>query len=249
MKLTEREQNLLFLLAIVAIGLVGFKFMFVPAKAHAEAMQIQLDEKIAKEAEAKEMMAVAETIDADIAAASKQSDEVSGEFFKAEDVEYFHKWISVLAASNSLVVKNVTITEPTLASVPVYGNTFVTVTYPIKDYYNTMRNSRGDQEAIVMPEEQTETPLREDDSVLKVDITLSVSGTNTQLMNLVDHLSTRNKHIVVNSFAFGDCQSTDIQEAEVNLSVYAIEKENEYIFNGFFIEANELLKKLEEGQN
>lgn len=250
MKLTEREQNLLFVLVLIAVGLVGFRYVFVPAKAHYVALQVQLEEKRAKESEAQAIMAVAETIDQDIAEATQKSNDVSADFFKADDVEYFHKWISMLAASNSLVAKTVSITEASLTTVPVYGNEFVTVTYPIKDYYNTMHNSRGDQHEVAAGEEAeaTEAPtLREDDMVLKTDITVSVSGTNNQLMNLVDHLSTRNKHIVVNSFAFSDRQSTDIQDAEVNLSVYAIAKEEDYIFNGFFIEATKRVEQLEEG--
>lgn len=237
MKFTEKEQVLIFLLVLIMVGVGGTKWILLPAKAHRQELQVQLQEKREKEEEAKKLMLIAETIDQDILEASRTSKAKSRPFFKRAETEYVHKWISMLAESNTLMVQNLGLERENLTVLEVYGKEFVPISYPIGDYYNDIVNAQGKQTKEEQ-EAKEALDLREDDGVIQMKVVVKVSGTNNQLMSFADYLSNIGKHIIVNNFAFEDRQSTDIQEAELSLTIYCINKDEEDIFKGYFLETS-----------
>lgn len=77
MKLTDREEKLLFILGIVVVIMVGYKFILGPARVNYEALRLEVEEKRNQEMEAKKVLAVADTIDADITQVIKESEQAS----------------------------------------------------------------------------------------------------------------------------------------------------------------------------
>ena len=228
MQMTSKEKNLIFFLVVVIIVIVNINLVITPGITKRRELKDQLLVAEDSKFQTDQLLARADTIDAEIDKILLSTEEMIPPFFNVVDKEYIHMWIGALANKNQVTVEGLTLGDPQATTVTPYVKNVSALSYPIGEYFNNMVNS-----TTLEAGQGEEVPLVGEgvDQVVKTDLTLNLKGAKSKIMNLVSEISHLEKHGVVNNVAFTTFDVDDEKTTSITVSLYSIHKENDGIFD------------------
>ncbi|MGL4344414.1 MAG: hypothetical protein ACRCTE_04385 [Cellulosilyticaceae bacterium] len=213
MKLTQREQGLLFVLALVTLGVGGIYFGVMPMLEKYEQAKVILEENIQKQMEAQILLDKAVGIDQKIEQAKQEAQVASRSFLKPLKPEAIDDWIHELAQNAGVhIIKN-TMSEPFVKEPEFYRPEETLLNYPIKQYFEKAYDLE------MQVEQKAKTQVTKESRVSQVSIQLGVKGTDHQIIGFIDALTQSGFHVRVEQFGLGQEQS------QIHITLYMIEQE------------------------
>ena len=226
--MTNKERNLIFFLVIVMIVVININLVITPGITKRKELKDQLLAAQDSKFQTEQLLARANTIDAEIETILLSTQDMIPPFFNIVDKEFIHIWIGDLANKNQVEVESLTISEPQVTTVTPYIKDTVALSYPIGEYFNNVVNSNTLETGQV---EETTSSGEGTDQVIKTDITLGLKGNKSTIMNLVSEVSHLKKHGIVNNVDLTTYNVDDEKTTSITISLYSIHKENDGIFD------------------
>lgn len=226
--MTSKEKNLIFFLVVVMIVVLNINLVITPGITKRKELKDQLLVAEDSKFQTDQLLARADTIDAEIEKILLSTEEMIPPFFNIVDKEYMHMWIGGLADKNQVTLESLTIGDPQVTTVTPYERDTAALAYPIGEYFNNIVNSNTLEEGQV---EETAEVVEGTDQVIKTDITLGLKGSKSKIVNLVSEISHLKKHGIVNNVDLTTYDVDDEKTTSVTISLYSIHKENDGIFD------------------
>lgn len=234
MKLTSKEKNLLYILALIATLVVCIRFIMMPSFEKYSALQGELEIAKQQEIEMQTKLAEGAGIEQKIEETVLATEQLVTPFFKVTDKEYIQRWIMEMTRQAGVEVKNLSIGDQRVTQVTPYKITPVDNSYAIAEFYHGMINATGDVPVEEAPSTGIEgMPGEGSDQVICNSITLGVQASNQNILNLVHNLSAMDKHVIVENLPMPIYNEATEKNVVINISIYSIHKENDGHFDKY----------------
>ncbi|MGL4363249.1 MAG: type 4a pilus biogenesis protein PilO [Cellulosilyticaceae bacterium] len=233
MKLSNSEKNLLYVLLIVATLVISIRFIMMPAFEKSSMLKDELALAQQEEIDVKQKLASGVGLDDRIDAMIIAADEKKIPYFTVVEKEYIQRWVMEQARINNLSATTLDLPNAVVSSIPRYSVASSILTYPIGSYYKDLVNSVGDENNEVINKELPYAHAEGTDQVIKNSITISVKGTQQNILNFVDQLSNMDKYVLVENLSLKTMDLATENTLAIRISLYSVHKENDGSFDRF----------------
>jgi hypothetical protein len=223
MTLSYREKILIMILIVAAVLYLGIQFMITPAfKSYVSTQSVAfgLGEK-------KFLVENKISASANIGAALQKSQtkalDAAKPFLPTLDSDVLNLWVSNIAASKGLSIKQIAITQPKVTDIQSSASKIQSTNYPIGDFANIIKGIQPEKPPITFSASNNKS---NQSAVLMSEITLTMKDNNNAMPDVpgfLDAVIAQNRTAEVSSFTV----STDAKNQSVftcTLDCYSVQK-------------------------
>lgn len=229
MQLSNKEKNLLFVLALVTVCVVCLRFVLLPILEKNSDLKVQLEQAEQNQHEVQMRLSKLNTIDEEVEKVLEETMIATEPFFTVVETEYLHKWAVKVAQQANLQVQSLAIGGKNISAVSPYSIENSNQSYPIGDFYHNMVNSTTTEDPSI--EQVQGMSGNGKDAVVQMPIQLNVKGTKSQLIQFATNMASMDKHVVLQGLDLQNFDKDEERDVTLSMVLYGIHKEDDGVLN------------------